>query len=152
MLAARTLGVFEVIIAVLAIALGTPVLWALIAAIYANFAVFILWALNGNSAVGSCGCFGHEDTPPTLGHAAFNAAAAAVCGLAVADPVRLGDFDGAPFDAIVLIVMIGIGVSLVVAALTSLPRTLALARGTAAPVVRTFALDTHPPTASRGST
>ncbi|MFT7473450.1 MAG: hypothetical protein ACI81L_000365 [Verrucomicrobiales bacterium] len=150
MLAARALGVFEIVIAGLAIAFGAPVLWALIAVIYAGFALFILWALNGNSAVGSCGCFGHEDTPPTPGHAAFNAAAAAACGLAVADPVRLVDFDGTPFDAVVLVALIGLGISLVVAALTSLPRTLALARGSAVPVVRTFALDTHSPTASQG--
>ena len=87
--AARLLGAFEVVVGVSAILVGSPVLWALVAALYASFTVFVLWALQAESPIGSCGCFGQEDTPPTPGHAAFNAAAAAVSALAISSPVRL---------------------------------------------------------------
>lgn len=138
--AARLLGAFEVIVGVAAILVGSPVLWALVAALYASFAVFILWALQADSAIGSCGCFGQEDTPPTPGHAAFNAAAAAVSALAIGSPVRLSDFEGTALEAVAFVLLIGIGIVVAVLALTSLPRVLALANGTAAPVTPQFTL------------
>ena len=141
LIAARLMGAGEVILGIAAIATGAPLLWALVAVSYALFAIFILWALGGDNAVGSCGCFGHEDTPPTPGHAAFNAAAATVAALAVADPITLGDFDGSVLEALVAITLIGTAIALVIAALTTLPRTLAYARGTAAPIVPTFSLE-----------
>ena len=145
LLMARIMGAGEVVLGIAAIASGAAMLWALIALAYASFTIFILWALGSTNAVGSCGCFGHEDTPPTPGHAAFNAAAAAIAGLAVASPVRLDDFDGSWFEALVAVALIGIAIALVIAALTSLPRTLALARGTAAPIVPTFSIENAAP-------
>ncbi len=139
------MGASEVVLGVAAIASGAAILWALIALAYASFTIFILWALGGTNAIGSCGCFGHEDTPPTPGHAAFNAAAAAVAGLAAASPVRLDDFDGSWFEALLAVALIGTAIALVIAALTSLPRTLALARGTAAPIVPTFSIENTAP-------
>lgn len=138
--AARLLGAFEVVVGVSAILVGSPVLWALVAALYASFTVFVLWALQAESPIGSCGCFGQEDTPPTPGHAAFNAAAAAVSALAISSPVRPSDFDGTALEAVVFVSLIGIGVVVAVLALTSLPRVLALANGTAAPVTPQFSL------------
>jgi hypothetical protein len=138
--AARLLGAFEVIVGVAAILVGSPILWALVAALYASFTIFVLWALQADSTIGSCGCFGQEDTPPTPGHAAFNAAAAAVSALAIGNPVRLGDFDGTPLEAVAFVSLICIGVVLAVLALTSLPRVLALANGTAKPVTPQFTL------------
>lgn len=135
------MGVGEVLLGIAAIITGAAALWALIALSYGSFAVFILWALGGNNAVGSCGCFGNEDTPPTPGHAAFNAAAAAIAGLAVVDPVHLGDFDGSVVEAAIAVALIATAITLTVAALTSLPRTLAYARGTAAPIVPTFSIE-----------
>lgn len=143
MIAARSLGAAEVVIGLAAVATGRPVLWALVGVSYAGFAIFILWALNGNAGLVSCGCFGHEDTPPTIGHAAFNAAAAALAGFAIADPVRLDTFEGSAFEAVLFASLIGVGVTLSIALLTSVPRTLSLARGTAAPSVATFSLDSR---------
>jgi hypothetical protein len=140
LVAARLLGAAEVVLAVAAVAFGAPVLWALVAAAYAGFTVFVLWALQADEAVGSCGCFGQEDTPPTPGHAAFNAAGAALAALAIADPVRLGDFDGSAVEGVLLAALTVAGVALSVLAMTRLPRLLALVHGTAAPVVPTFGI------------
>lgn len=140
MVATRCLGAGEVTLTVAAIIIGSPILWAGVAAAYVSFTAFILWALRDGDIVGSCGCFGREDTPPTPGHAAFNAAAAAISGLAIADPVRLSDFDGSAFSASLLVLLVALGTVVAIAALTELPRTLALARGTAKPAPATFSL------------
>ncbi len=149
MQATRLLGVAEIALAAAAVALGLPVLWAGVALAYASFTVFIIWALNGNQDVATCGCFGHEDTPPTPGHAAFNAAAAAVAALAVFDPVKLADFDGSALEALLAFVLVIAGIALSIGVLTTLPRTLALARGTAAPAIPTFSIE-NSPTTSQG--
>ena len=141
LLAARAMGVGEIVVGIAAIGTGHAILWAVVAVMYAGFAIFILWALNGNGAIGSCGCFGHEDTPPTPGHAAFNAAAATIAGLSAVDPVSLSDYDGSAFEAAIALLLVVAGVVLSIAALTSLPRILSLARGTAAPYVPTFSLE-----------
>ena len=137
----RAMGLAEVIVAAAAIATGSAILWAGVAVAYAAFTVFIMWALRRGDIVGSCGCFGREDTPPTPGHAAFNAVGVALAALAVADPVTLSQFDGSTVEAVLLVMLVGIGVALAIAALTALPRMLALARGTAPPSVATFTLD-----------
>lgn len=135
--AARSLGATEILAAVTAALTGNPVAFAAVTALYAGFALFVLWAL-GSGATVSCGCFGRDDTPPTAGHVAFNAAAATVAGLAVADPVSLGDFDGSGFAAVVFAALVGVGVTLAILALTTLPRLLALVHGTGEPAVPTF--------------
>lgn len=140
----RLLGTAEVIVAVAAIVNGSPILWSLVTLSYAAFTAFILWALRDGTILGSCGCFGREDTPPTPGHAAFNAAAATVAGLAIADPVRLSDFEGSSFEAVLLATLVLVGATAAVAALTELPRTLALAKGKATPTPTTFSLRGRP--------
>lgn len=137
---ARVMGIAEIALGVAAAIWGTWWLYALVAAAYASFTVFIFWALNGNQEVGSCGCFGHEDTPPTAGHAAFNAAAAAIAGLATTNPVSIADLGDSAFDVIVSLVLVILAVVLCIAALTSLPRNLALVKGTAPAQAPTFAL------------
>lgn len=139
---ARAMGVAEIIIGVAALATGHWFAWALIAVAYAGFTMFVLWALQAESNVGSCGCFGADDTPPTPGHAAFNAAATAIALLAATDPVRMADFGGSTYELIGLIVVVAIGTTLAVLALTSLPRVLALANGTSAPMVPEFTMRT----------
>lgn len=141
MLATRLLGLAEIALAIAAIALGAPILWAGVALAYGAFTLFILWALNGNQDVATCGCFGHVDTPPTPGHAAFNAAAAAIAALAIFEPVRLSDFEGSVAEGLLALVLVVVGITLSIGALTTLPRTLALAHGTAAPSVPTFSVD-----------
>lgn len=144
MLSTRVLGTIEIALTIAAIATGAAVLWAGVALAYTGFTVFILWALRDGEVLGSCGCFGREDTPPTPGHAGFNAAAAAIAALAISEPSRLSDFDGTLFEGILLTTFVVLGVALAVAMLTELPRTLALARGTAAPAAATFSIKGRP--------
>ena len=68
-LAARALGGAELLIALVAIATGSPGAWGAVAGLYGAFTVFMIWALQDGGRIGSCGCFGQEDTPPTPGHA-----------------------------------------------------------------------------------
>lgn len=148
LVAARVMGVAEVALGIAAAVFGSPWLFAAVTALYAGFALFILWALSGNQSDISCGCFGHEDTPPTAGHAAFNAAAAAIAGLAIANPVSILDFDGTIAEAILASVLIVLAIVVSIAALTAVPRNLALVRGTAPAATPEFALRT-PPTTTR---
>lgn len=144
MAATRLLGATEIALTIAAITTGAPILWAGVAAAYTGFTVFILWALRDGEILGSCGCFGREDTPPTPGHAAFNAAAATVAALAIVDPVRLSAFDGSAFEGVLLTTFVLLGVALAIALLTELPRTLALAKGTATPAAATFSIKGRP--------
>lgn len=147
LLAARLMGFVEVVLGIGAAITGEPALYGLVALSYGGFAAFILWALNGNEVDISCGCFGHEDTPPTAGHAAFNAGAAAIAALAIFNPVSLADFDGTVVEGVLAGIVTIIAIVLSIAALTIIPRNLALVRGTASPTSPTFALRstaTHP--------
>ena len=143
LIAARLLGVAEIILGLSAAIFGLPVLYGLVAAAYGAFTLFVLWALNGNQQVVSCGCFGHEDTPPTMGHVVFNAVAVAIAALAVTDPTTIADFDGTLAEGVLTVAAVALGVATVIAALSALPRVLALVRGTAAPTVHQFALDSR---------
>lgn len=143
LLAARILGVGEVVIGIAAIASGARLLWAAVAGSYLAFTLFALWALADASRIGSCGCFGSEDTPITPGHAAFNAAAATVAVLAIVDPIVLSELQLSAGETVIAIALIGAGIALSIAGLTILPRTMRTARGETAPTVREFSLD-HP--------
>lgn len=79
----RMLALGEVAVGVAVIAVGGPVPAALLALLYAAFAVFIVVAMARGGAVSSCGCFGKTDTPPTHAHLVLNVSAAAV-GVAAA--------------------------------------------------------------------
>lgn len=141
----RGLAIVELAAAVTAVLTGSPLAWAAVAALYAGFAGFVLWSLGGDSALSSCGCFGREDTPPTAGHAAFNAAAAALAGLAVFEPVRIGDLALSDIETVLFSGVIAIGVALSVLALTALPRLHALVDGTAAMPVKVFGSESSVP-------
>lgn len=125
LVSARLLGLVEIVLGVIAIATGHPLAWAAVALSYAGFAVFILWALGDPERLGSCGCFGREDTPPTIGHLAFNAVAATLALLAIFDPVQPRDFSGSTAEALITIALIAAGTALSIAALTVLPRRFA---------------------------
>jgi hypothetical protein len=90
----RTGAAAELLVGLLAAAVGWAWVWWLVAASYLAFAAFVVAALRAGTMVGSCGCFGHEDTPPHPIHVvvdvalAATAAASAVLGI------------GAPLDAI----------------------------------------------------
>jgi len=85
-LVSRTLGVVEMTAAILGLGGGPG---ALIPAVvlYAGFTLFTLAAIRGQIPVQSCGCFGREDTPPSLIHVIYNAVATFSLGwVALTDP------------------------------------------------------------------
>lgn len=150
LLAARALGMGEVVVAIAAIVFGSSLLFALVALAYGAFTAFIIWALAGKADI-SCGCFGHEDTPPTIGHAAFNAAAAAVAAIGALDPVSIFDFDGTFAEGALTAVLTVLAITLSIAVLTSVPRNLALVRGTAPARVPEFSLNAPSKITTRGT-
>ncbi len=117
----------ELVLGVLAIGVGGAVVWALVAVSYLAFGAFVLAALRRGTMIGSCGCFGREDTPPHWSHVALNVVLA---GVAVA---LAGRGDGAPLDALadepgrgaVVGGLAVLAVYLLYALYVELPRTLA---------------------------
>ena len=103
------------------------------------------WALGDSSRVGSCGCFGREDTPATTGHLIFNAVASAIALLSVLTPVELSSFEGSAFEAFLTVVLVAVAVVLSIVALTLLPRTLAATKSDSQPMVTQFALTSNGP-------
>ena len=81
----------ELAIGVLAASVGGHVIWALVAGSYVGFSVFVLASLRAGSPVGTCGCFGRDETPPHPVHLGLNitlalaAATAAVTGWTAAE-------------------------------------------------------------------
>ena len=121
---------FEMALGLTAITVGGPAAWLLVAASYLAFAAFVVAALRRGTLIGSCGCFGREDTPPHWSHVATNLVLAGVA-LALA-----GTADGAPLEAVLdhpadgaaVTALAALGVGLLYALYVELPRTLAAAR------------------------
>ncbi len=120
----------ELVLGTSAIAVGGALLWWAVAASYVAFGAFVLAALRQGTMIGSCGCFGREETPPHPSHVVLNVVLALVAGLiAVRSP-------GAPADALaddpaaaaVVAVLSGLALYLLHAAFVHLPRALAAAR------------------------
>ena len=82
-IAVRIGGAFEVIVGVAAIVTGAPLPAALLACSYLLFTGFVVVALARHLPIGSCGCFGKVDTPPSVIHVVVNAGAI-VSAIAVA--------------------------------------------------------------------
>jgi hypothetical protein len=106
----RLLGAGEAVLAIVALAVAGPIPAALVAISYASFAAFVGYAKARGLAIGSCGCFGKPDTPPTNAHIVVDAGAALLAVVAAVFPGRspLGQLShspgaGVPFAALVLI-------------------------------------------------
>lgn len=84
----------ELLVGLLAAAAGWAWVWWLVAASYLAFAAFVVAALRAGTMLGSCGCFGREDTPPHPLHVVIDVALAATAAAAAVRDV------GAPLDAI----------------------------------------------------
>jgi hypothetical protein len=116
----------ELLVGVLAAAAGWASVWWLVAASYLAFAAFVVAALRAGTMVGSCGCFGREDTPPHLIHVVVDVALAATAAAAAVLGV------GAPLDAIadspgegwVVAALSVVGVFVLYVVLVDLPRAL----------------------------
>jgi Methylamine utilisation protein MauE len=84
----------ELLLGLLAVIAGWVAVWWLVAASYLAFAAFVVAALRAGTMLGSCGCFGREDTPPHPLHVVIDVALAATAAAAAVRDV------GAPLDAI----------------------------------------------------
>jgi len=116
----RAVGVIEIIVGAGVIAIGGPLIAAAFAVLYAGFAGFIVLALR-SSKVKSCGCFGSDDTPPSLLHLVIDVGAAAVGAVLVFQPVGhivevMGETPWAGFPFLFL-VLIGTWLALIVLAI-----------------------------------
>jgi hypothetical protein len=119
----------ELALGVAAAVVGGAWLWWLVAASYVAFGGFVLAALRSGTMIGSCGCFGREETPPHPSHVALNLLLA---GLTAAAALRA---PAAPLEAVAdhpgagaaLVVVSGLAVAVLWAAYVVLPRTLAAA-------------------------
>lgn len=86
-LAVRVLAALEVGLGALAVATGSRVAAALVALSYLGFTGFVLLARLRGGVLGSCGCFGKVDTPPTRTHVAVTAGLAVVAAAVAVRPV-----------------------------------------------------------------
>lgn len=116
----------EAAIGVLAVVVGGALWWSLVAVSYLAFAAFVVAALRAGTMVGSCGCFGREETPPHPVHVALDLALAALVLVAVVQGL------GAPLDAMaddpgqgaVVAGLSALGAYLAYAVIVELPRAL----------------------------
>jgi hypothetical protein len=67
----------ELLVGAGALVVGGPVLASLVALSYLAFALFVASALTSGTPIGSCGCLGSADTPPTALHVVVDAVLAA---------------------------------------------------------------------------
>jgi hypothetical protein len=124
----RAGGVAELVIGVGALVTGARPFAVLVAISYAAFAAFVALALRRGAPIGSCGCFGRAETPPSRTHVVVNVAAALVAAAVAVDPFGgVGDVVAdQPLLGLPFLLLVAVGVYLVFLALTLLPRTLAM--------------------------
>ena len=128
-LVVRVGSAVELALGVAAIAAGGAALWWALAASYLAFAVFVVGALRSGTMIGTCGCFGREETPPHWSHVVLNAALAGLAALvAVRSPASpLEALVEEPAIAIAVVGLAVVALYLLYAAYVELPRTLAAA-------------------------
>lgn len=126
----RSGSVVELGLGVAAVAIGGAALWWGVALSYVLLAVFVVAALRRGTMIGSCGCFGREETPPHPTHVALNLGLA---GLAAATAVTapgalLEVIADQPAQGAAVVSLAAVSLFLLYAAYVDLPRTLAAGR------------------------
>ncbi|MDF2091273.1 hypothetical protein P0Y31_02865 [Knoellia sp. 3-2P3] len=86
----RGIAATEVALGLWAIARPGALNAALVCAAYLLFTGFVSLALRRGGVLGSCGCFGKADTPPTRSHLAVTAGLAVLGGVVAVAPERAG--------------------------------------------------------------
>lgn len=121
----------EVALGAAAIGVGGAVLWWQIALSYTVFAAFVVAALRKGTMLGSCGCFGREDTPPHGSHVVLDLllAATAVWAALTLDRAPVDELVARPGQGVLVVLLAGVALHLLFAVYVLLPRTLAQARG-----------------------
>ena len=126
----RVAALLELALGAAALAVRSTGLAGAVASSYLVFAAFVAWAVHTDRPVGTCGCFGKADTPPSAVHVIVNLGLAAVAtvvalggGVDVVAVILSQPLAGVPF-----VLWVGLGTWLVFLSLTALPRSLAAAR------------------------
>jgi hypothetical protein len=115
----------ELAVGVAALTVAHPLPGIFVALSYLAFAVFVGAALRRGTMIGTCGCLGRAETPPSRVHVVINVGFGLV---AIAWAARHGDgapldgLAGAPGSGIPFVMLAALGVALVYVALTDLPR------------------------------
>ena len=126
----RVGSLFELLVGAVAIFVGGVLSWTFVAISNLAFAAFVSRAMRSGTPIGTCGCFGREETPPHWTHVALNVALASIAvavGLTV-DGAPVDDFAAHPGAAVVLVAMSALAVALLYLAFVELPRTLLAGR------------------------
>jgi hypothetical protein len=123
-IAVRALAAFEVGLAAAALATGARTGAVVVGLSYVVFAGFVVQARARHLPVGSCGCFGRLETPPSAWHLLVNlGCATAALGAAVRGPqpwLGLGDHTVA--GALGAVVLVVAGATLAGVLVTVVPR------------------------------
>ncbi len=77
----------EVALGVAAVLLGSRPLAIGVALSYAAFSGFVLVGMRRGGVLASCGCFGRDDTPPTVTHVVVTGVAALVAAVVAVQPI-----------------------------------------------------------------
>ncbi|HSO50378.1 MAG TPA: MauE/DoxX family redox-associated membrane protein [Acidimicrobiia bacterium] len=120
---ARGLGALEIAAAVVGLVLA-GVWLAPAATLYAGFFLFTLVAVQQRLPIQSCGCFGRDDTPPTVLHVAFNLVSAGALTYSAVMGLPAVPWDAPPLDVLVYLSFALLGAYLAYLLLAQLPRTL----------------------------
>lgn len=123
-LGVRILGALEAALAIGAAATGTAALALGVAASYLAFTFFVIVAQARRLPIGTCGCFGKVDTPPSWIHVGVNLAAAA-SAIAVASNDGNGistTLHAQPLAGIPFLALIAVGTYAAFTALTIVPQ------------------------------
>jgi hypothetical protein len=129
-LAVRVGAAAELALGVAALAVGGSVLWWLVAASYLLFAAFVVAALRAGTMIGSCGCFGRDETPPHPVHVVLDVALAAVAAATAVQSSGspLAGLADHPGESVVLVLLAVLALALLYAAFVDLPRALVAGR------------------------
>lgn len=125
----RSGAAVEGMVGLVAVTVGGAVPWALVAASYITFTAFVVAAMRAGTMVGSCGCFGREETPPSWIHVVLNLAlASAAMAAAVRAEIPLDELGKASaLHVVVLVGVTAVAVALAYGAYVDLPRARAAA-------------------------
>lgn len=128
--AVRVGGAVEAVLAVTAALSGAPVLAAVVALSYLGFTGFVVVALTRRVPIGSCGCFGRVDTPPSAVHVILDLGAVVAAGGAALAGGSAGLVEGygdLPLAGLPFLLLVVTGAYAAFAAMTVVPQ-LAAAR------------------------
>ena len=122
--AVRGLGAIEAVLALAAAITGARGLVLAVAVSYLVFSTFVVIARARRLPIGSCGCFGRVDTPPSWIHVAVNlAAAASAFGVAARDGGGLtSTLDSQPLGGVPFLALVAVGTYAAFTALTVVPQ------------------------------